>query len=338
MQRGGEPPSGRRGHEGTVALLPEGERAPVGDDDDPAHAALTSGAGRDAAGDPLERGPQHVDRLGAQLVQGPVAVDAFAQVDLGQALGPQALGHVDEQPQLDAVAPGEAELLEDPAVGRRLAGQRLAHPGELGEEQLEHGAGHQLGDPAAAGGLAVQGAGVEALDQGHVVGGQQRPEQPGDECRGRVGHVGVEEDDEVARRRRRGPRPWPGPCPRRPAGPRHHPCPGVGGVGGRVVARPVVEHDHLVDQAVAPVLGQERLDHRPHDRSHRRGLVAGRDAHRHGPLRAHLGRQDPLGREVPVLIGAHHAPDSSSRAALSGPQAQALPWWPSSRAAEGRAR
>ena len=104
-----------------------------------------------------------------------------------------------------------------------------------------------------------------------------------------------------------------------PARARHHPRPGVRGLGGGAVARPVVEHDHLVDQAVAPVPGQERLDDRPHDRSHRRGLVAGRDAHRHGALRALLGREDPLGREVAVPIGVRHAPDSSSPAALSGP-------------------
>ena len=41
-------------------------------------------------GDALERGPQDVDGLGPQLVQGPVAVDALAQVDLGQAVAPSA--------------------------------------------------------------------------------------------------------------------------------------------------------------------------------------------------------------------------------------------------------
>ena len=133
--------------------------------------------------------------------------------------GPEALGQVDQQPELDAVAAGEAELLEDPAVGGRLAGQGLAHPRELGEEQLEHRAGHQLGDPAATGGVTVQGPGVEALDQGDVVGGQQRPEQPGDEGRGRVGDVGVEEGDEVARTTLRAPPPWPGPCRRPRPGP-----------------------------------------------------------------------------------------------------------------------
>src|ERR1700693_3264596 len=52
-------------------------------------------------GDPLERSPEDVDGLGAQLVQGPVAVDALAEVDLGQAVRPQALCHVDQEAQLD---------------------------------------------------------------------------------------------------------------------------------------------------------------------------------------------------------------------------------------------
>ena len=162
--------------------------------------ARTGGArtGGARTGDAFERGPQHVDGLGPQLVQRPVAVDALAQVDLGQAVGPQALGDVDQQAELDPVAGGEAELLEDPAVGRRLAGQGLAHPGELGEEQLEHRAGDQFGDPPAAGRVTVQRAGVEALHERHVLGGEQRPEQPGDEGRRRVGHVGIEEGHDVA--------------------------------------------------------------------------------------------------------------------------------------------
>src|ERR1700729_2302455 len=51
------------------------------------HQAVRSrGPRQRRRGDALERGPQHVDRLGAQLVQGPVAVDALTEVDLGQAV------------------------------------------------------------------------------------------------------------------------------------------------------------------------------------------------------------------------------------------------------------
>src|SRR5580692_7631151 len=46
----------------------------------------SGGPGQRAGRDPFERGPQHVDRLGAQLLERPVAVDAFAEVDLGQAV------------------------------------------------------------------------------------------------------------------------------------------------------------------------------------------------------------------------------------------------------------
>ena len=157
VQRGGQAPAGRDGRRASPSAPgAEGQRAPVGDDDGAAHALLARRGDRTRRGsvdgaDALEGGPQDVDGLGPQLVERPVAVDALAEVDLGQAVGPELLRHVDQQPELDPVAVGEAHLLEDPAVGRRLAGQGLAHPGQLGEEQLEHGAGHQLGDPPAAG-------------------------------------------------------------------------------------------------------------------------------------------------------------------------------------------
>ena len=84
--------------------------------------------------------------------------------------GPSCCGHVDQEAQLDPVAAGESQLLEDPAVGRRLAGQGLAYPEQLGEEELEHGTGHQLGDPSAPGGVAVQRPRVIALDQRDMLG------------------------------------------------------------------------------------------------------------------------------------------------------------------------
>src|ERR1700684_1176601 len=64
--------------------------------------------GQRRRGHTLEGRPQHVDRLGAQLVQRPVAVDALAQVDLGQTIGSELLGHVDQQAELDALAAGRA--------------------------------------------------------------------------------------------------------------------------------------------------------------------------------------------------------------------------------------
>ena len=143
------PASRPHGLQRAVGPRAEGERAAVGDDEGAAHRILIAGpapapaataapvasscgaltkaaAGR--RGDAFEGRPQHVDRLGAQLVQRPVAVDALAEVDLGQAIHPEMLRHVDQQAELDPVAVREAELLEDPAVRRGLARQRLAHP------------------------------------------------------------------------------------------------------------------------------------------------------------------------------------------------------------------
>ena len=77
--------------------------------------------------------------------------------------------------------------------------------------------------------------------------------------------------------------------------------------------RAVVEHDDLVDQAVAPVPGQEGLHDRPHHRAHRRALVAGRDAHRDRPAGPGLGLEHRAGGEVPVVVGVRPRPDSSSR-------------------------
>ena len=48
------------------------------------------------------------------------------EVDLGHALDAEALGHVDEQGQLDAVAGGEARLVEHGPGRGGLPGQGLA--------------------------------------------------------------------------------------------------------------------------------------------------------------------------------------------------------------------
>ena len=121
--------------------------------------------------DAVQCRPEHVDGLGAQFVQGPVAVDALAQVDLGQDAGADVGGHVDQQGDLDAVAVGEPDLLEHPPVGRRLPGQRLADLGELGEEQLEHRPGHQLGHPAAPGRARRAAGGCRSPSPGRRRGG-----------------------------------------------------------------------------------------------------------------------------------------------------------------------
>ena len=96
-----------------------------------------SGGRRRSRRGAFERGAQDVDGLWSQLVQGPVAVDALAQIDLGQGPGPEMCRHIDEQAELHPVAVGESDLLEDAAMGRRLAGQRLADPRQRREQQLD---------------------------------------------------------------------------------------------------------------------------------------------------------------------------------------------------------
>src|ERR1700722_1360712 len=122
-----------------------------------------------SAGRACEGGAQDVGGLGTELVERPVAMDAHAQVHLGQRARPDVRGHVDEEAELHPVAVGEPDLLEDATWRRGLPGQRLAHLGQLGEEQLNPRPGHQLGDAAPAGGITVERAGVEALHQGEVV-------------------------------------------------------------------------------------------------------------------------------------------------------------------------
>ena len=93
------------------------------------------------------------------------------------------------------------------------------------------------------------------------------------------------------------------PFPPRPARPGDHDRTRIAGLLGGVVERAVVEHDDLVDQPVPPAGGQERLHHRPHDRSHRRALVAGRDADRDGPSGPGLGLEHRWAGEIAVVVG-----------------------------------
>ena len=111
---------------------------------------------------------------------------------------PKTGGHVDQQGQLDGVAVGQPALLQHRPGRGRLAGQRLLDGGQVGEEQIDDRLGHQLGDPPAAVGGSVERAPIEPLDQGDRLVDQQRPEQSGHEVGPEVGHVGVDEDDEVA--------------------------------------------------------------------------------------------------------------------------------------------
>ena len=334
-------PARRRRAPGTSAPSApgaEGERAAVGDDDGPAHAALTAAA---AASDGAARSSaarSTSTAWGRSSCSGRLRWMRSPEVDLGQAVRPEALRHVDQQSELDAVAAGEAELLEDPAVRRRLAGQRLAHPGELGEEQLEHGPGHELGDPAAAGGLAVQRAGVEALDQRDVVGGEQRPEQPGDE--GRVSCWPRRRRGRPRRRRSRPPSAaamaWPlPPAPPGPAttGPRRRgparPCRRA----TRRRARCTSSTSPFPPCAARKGWTTARTTEPTVEPSSRAGM----HTETVRPVRALASRTRPVGKSPWWKVCAT-PPIQAAAAALRRPAPGGLPWWPSSRATEGRAR
>ena len=198
--------------------------------------------------------PQHVGGLGPQLGQGPVAVDPHAQVDLGHLLDAEAVGHVDEQAQLHAVAGGEARLVEHGPGRGRLAGQGLAHPGQLREEQVDDGSGHELGHPARRpparrGGVARRSPspGPRRLP-GRV---EERAEQPGHEVGAEVLDVGVEEDEELAVGLARGPRHGLALAPARRSRAATTRAPARPGHRGGVVGRPVVDHHDLVDEVDA---------------------------------------------------------------------------------------
>ena len=162
-----------------------------------------------------------------------------------------------EQADLDAVAGRERHRRQQLAGAGVLAAERLEQAGQLGPQRGQQRARDQLGDPAAAVGVLaaadLQRPPVEALDQVHAVGGQQRAEQLGHEHRVGVDEVGVDEDDEVAGGRgQRAPQHLALAGLRRHLGQRvlaadhagaRRERPDLGVVGGAGV-----QHDQLVDQ------------------------------------------------------------------------------------------
>ena len=109
-------------------------------------------AGQPELGGAVDRGGHPAERLAVL-----VAVFAHADVDLGEGVEADDVQGVDEQAQLDAVADGERQPLQQGAAGRVLAAERLDEAGQLRPVQVEQRAGHQLGDPAALAGGAVAG-------------------------------------------------------------------------------------------------------------------------------------------------------------------------------------
>src|SRR5439155_23509013 len=112
--------------------------------------------------------------LGTELVEGAVAVDAYAKVDLGDRGEAHALDDIDEEAEVDAVALDERDLLEELAAARVLAGKRLGEHRQLREEERDQRTGDQLGDPPALAAHAVERPLVEPLAELDVVLEQQR--------------------------------------------------------------------------------------------------------------------------------------------------------------------
>ena len=82
-----------------------------------------------------------------------VPVPSFAEVDLRHGVEPDGVQRVDQQRDLDAVAGGERQPLQQVAAGGVLAGERLDEAGQLRPVQVQQRPGDQLGDASAAGGM-----------------------------------------------------------------------------------------------------------------------------------------------------------------------------------------
>ena len=158
------------------------------------------GADQVAAGQPqLGRA---VDRRGhpAQGLAVLVAVLAHPDVHLGERVQAHGVQGVDEHAQLDAVADREGQPFQQRAAGRVLAAERLDEAGQLRPVQVEQRAGHQFGDPAAAGRPPCrrQRAVVHRLDELHAGSVSSGPTIPETKSGGEVPQVGVDEADDVA--------------------------------------------------------------------------------------------------------------------------------------------
>ncbi len=210
-------------------------------------------------------------------------MNSLAEIDLCHGVESRLGGQVDEQSEIDAVALFEGHLLEERAPTRVLTGKWLDIGRQVGKEQRDQGARHELGDPPALVGAPFDRAVVEPLDEIDAVVQQQGAEQPGDESRLEIADVAVAPHDEVAvaggerlpqRLTLAGSRSALGQdvvCAQNDSA--GLPCPESG-----VVGRSVVDDENLVDEGY-PL---DELTHDgPHHVSHRRAFVASRYANRY---------------------------------------------------------
>ena len=219
---------------------------------------------------------------------------------------PEALDDVDEEAELDAPSLDERQRLEHLAPAGVLARERLHDVGELREQRRQQRPGDELGDAAAARGLAVERPAVVALHEpvsGSARSGSSRP----------VTKWAPKLRRSASSQQMRSPSAaysdfhiaLPLPEPGRGSG--EHVLDGKdpgafagGGLGGGV-GRAVVDHDDLVDE---PHFLDEVTADRRHDVADRRLLVAGRQADRDGEGLAELR----LGEAAGVWAGSHANP------------------------------
>ena len=121
---------------------------------------------------------------------------ADAEVDLGDALGSESLGEIDEHRDLHAPPLDEWQLGENAPAPGDLARERLLQPRQLGHVQREQGPRDELRGPAAA--TVVARTVVAGLHEGDRLVVEQRRKEAGDPHGLERGHVGVAPHHEVA--------------------------------------------------------------------------------------------------------------------------------------------
>src|SRR6476661_2693543 len=93
---------------------------------------------------------QDDERHPGQALELLVPVDASFQVDLPETLDADPLSRIDEVADLDRIAREERDRLEQAPAAGVFPGERLDEPGQLGIEEVDQWARHELRHAAAA--------------------------------------------------------------------------------------------------------------------------------------------------------------------------------------------
>src|SRR5712671_107901 len=150
---------------------------------------------------PLHDGLEDDEGHPRQALELLVSMDPPFEIDLAETLEAGSLGGVDEMPDLDCVPREERDRLEQRPPPGIFAGERLDHPRQLREEQVDERPRDELGDPAAATLLEDATLDDRALVVAlHVLETrlvEERPERPVDHPGMPVADVRVGPDDDV---------------------------------------------------------------------------------------------------------------------------------------------